>query len=134
MTRSFNRPLSLAIPEDVGRQLDRLARDAHRRPRDHAELLLVEAIARETWAHERAEQEELMAMTSDRTARSAAGLADEFEAEARRLLAEADEDEMNTFTRLALRMRGEAWLKAAARLRACLPLLEPETVERPSAA
>jgi hypothetical protein len=134
MTRSFNRPLSLAIPEDVGRQLDRLARDAHRRPRDHAELLLVEAVAREAWRRERTEQEELMAMGIDRATKSAAQLADEFEAEARRLLLEADADEMNTFTRLSLRMRGEAWLKAAARLRLALPPAEPERTERPSAA
>lgn len=71
-------------------------------------------------------------MGIDRATKSAAHLAEEFEAEARRLLAEADEDEMNTFTRLSLRMRGEAWLKAAARLRAALPPTEPERAKRPS--
>lgn len=71
-------------------------------------------------------------MGIDRAVKSAAHLAEEFEAEAPRLLLEADEDEMNTFTRLSLRMRGEAWLKAAARLRAALPPTEPERTKRPS--
>jgi len=46
MTRVWNRPLSLVIPEPVGEELDRLARNNHRRPKEHAALLLIDAVRR----------------------------------------------------------------------------------------
>jgi hypothetical protein len=124
--REWNRPLSLVIPESVGDELDRLARDSHRRPKDHAALLLVDAIRR--------------ASADGDT--SLAALVEAFEAEGHHAFGEAAATSAGLVRRLLLQARGEAWLQAATRLRAALPStatpFEPRTAlpvdDRPTAA
>lgn len=107
--REWNRPLSLVIPETVGDELDRLARDNHRRPKDHAALLLVDAIRR--------------ASTDGDTALTA--LVEAFEAEGHDAFSEADAPSAGLVHRLLLQARGEAWLQAATRLRSATGPVEP---------
>lgn len=57
---------------------------------------------------------------------SAKALVSEFEETAHALLSEASGDALNTYTRQALRMRGEAWASAAAKLREQLPWIEED--------
>jgi len=101
MTRIWNRPLSLVIPETVGEELDRLARDSHRRPKEHAALLLIDAIRR-----------------TSRGDASLAALVAEFETEGHHAFGEADSPSAGLVRRIVLQTRGEAWLQAATRLRA----------------
>lgn len=65
-------------------------------------------------------------------------LADAFEVEARRLFDEARSEAAAPQRRLVLEVRGETWLRAAARLRALVPLMEarsaPPVHDRPTAA
>ena len=103
MTRIWNRPLSLVIPEPVGEELDRLARDNHRRPKDHAALLLIDAIRR---------------ASTDGDA-SLTSLVEAF--------GEADAPSAGLVRRLVLQTRGEAWLQAATRLRDAIPSTEART-------
>lgn len=92
--REWNRPLSLVIPERVSDELDRLARDAHRRPKDHAALLLTDAIRR---------------AAGDGDA-SLAALVAAFEAEGHHAFGEADTPTAGLVRRLVLQARCEAWL------------------------
>ena len=120
--REWNRPLSLVIPETVGDELDRLARDNHRRPKDHAALLLVDAIRR-------------AGSTGDS---SVTALVEAFEAEGHHAFGEADSPSASLVRRLLLQARGEALLQAATRLRDAIPSTEARTVlpvdDRPTAA
>lgn len=64
-------------------------------------------------------------------------LADAFEAEAERLFAEARSRAVAPQRRLVLEVRGETWLRAAARLRALVPPMEARSAlpdDRPTAA
>ena len=120
--REWNRPLSLVIPETVGDELDRLARDAHRRPKDHAALLLIDAIRR---------------ASTDGDA-SLTALVEAFETEGHHAFSEADSPSAGLVRRLVLQARGEAWLQAATRLRAATTPIEVRTAlpadDRPTAA
>jgi len=109
MADTWLRPLSLAIPEPVGDELDRLARDAHRRPRDHAALLLIDAIRHVGRAGDP----------------SVAAIADAFEAEGHHAFSEADSPSAGLVRRIVLQTRGEAWLQAATRLRDATTPVEP---------
>lgn len=102
------RPLTVAVPEPVGDELDRLARDAQRRPKDQASVLLVDAIRRAANGGE-----------------SLASLAASFEAEGQRWFDQADSSSASLVRRLILQTRGETWLRAAARLRAAIPDITP---------
>lgn len=103
------RPLSVVIPETIGDELDRLAREAHRRPKDHAALLLIEAVER-AGRHGDA---------------SLAALAAAFETEGRDWFAQADSPSAGLVRRLILQTRGETWIRAAGRLRAAVPDIGP---------
>jgi hypothetical protein len=64
-------------------------------------------------------------------------LAEAFEAEAGRLFTEARSGAVAPQRRLVLEVRGETWLRAAARLRAVVPLMEARSAlpgDRPTAA
>jgi hypothetical protein len=103
--REWNRPLSLVIPETVGDELDRLARDSHRRPKEHAALLLCDAIRRASTGGDA----------------SLTALVAAFEAEGHHAFGEADSPSAGIVRRIVLQTRGEAWLQAATRLRAAIP-------------
>jgi hypothetical protein len=122
MTRIWMRPLSLAIPETVGDELDRLAGDSHRRPKEHAALLLIDAIRR-------AGQDGDASLTS---------LAATFEAEGQQCFRRAESSSTGLVKSLVLQARGEAWLQAATRLRAHSTPIEARTAlpadDRPTAA
>lgn len=105
MNRTWMRPLDLAIPEDVCEELDRLAREAHRRRRDQAAFLLIDAVRRASAGGDP----------------SLAALAAAFEADGQRWFSQADSPSAGLVRRLLLQTRGEAWLQAAARLRAAIP-------------
>lgn len=98
------RPLSVVIPETDGDELDRLAIEARRRPRDQAAMLLIDAIRR--------------VGSGDA---SLPALAASFEAEGQRCFGQADTPSTSLTRRLLLQARGEAWFSAASRLRAAIP-------------
>jgi hypothetical protein len=93
----------------VGEELDRLSRDSHRRPKDHAALLLIEAVRR---------------ASTDGDA-SLTALVEAFEAEGHHAFTEADSPSAGLVRRLVLQTRGEAWLQAATRLRDATTPTEP---------
>lgn len=114
--REWNRPLSLVIPETVGDMLDRLARDSHRRPKEHAALLLIDAIRR----------------ASTGADASVAALVEAFEAEGHRAFSEADSPSAGLVRRILLQTRGEAWLQAARQLRDAATALTASPPVEPS--
>ena len=123
MDRQWMRPLNVVIPETEADELGRLAQDAHRRPKDHAAVLLIDAIRR---------------AGQDGDAGLGA-LAAAFEAEGQRWFTQADKHSTSLTRRLLLQTRGEAWFQAAARLRAALttPIEVPAGLpadDRPTAA
>lgn len=113
MTRIWMRPLSLAIPEPVGGELDRLARDAHRRPPDQAALLLIDAIERASTGGDA----------------SLTAMVEAFETEGHHAFSEADSPSAGLVRSLVLQARGEAWLQAAMRLRGATAPIEVPHVE-----
>jgi hypothetical protein len=119
MDRQWMRPLNVVIPESDGEELDRLAREAHRRPKEHAAVLLIDAIRRSI---------------QDGGAGLGA-LPAAFEAEGQRWFAQADRHSTGLTRRLLLQTRGEAWFQAAARLRAAMTNpIEMAPDDRPTAA
>lgn len=113
------RPLNVVIPEADGDELDRLARDAHRRPKEHAAVLLIDAIRR----------------ASQDGGAGLGALATAFEAEGQRWFEQADRHSTGLTRRLLLQTRGEAWFQAAARLRAARTNpIEVPADDRPTAA
>jgi hypothetical protein len=109
----MRRTLNVAIPDADAELLERLAERMHRRAKDHAEALLIDALRR----------------TGDGLEARIQALADAFDAEGERLYRDAESLSVGPRRRLLLQTQAETWFRAAVRLRLALATPDPRSAQ-----